>query len=252
MGEKDIYKTTFKSHEGHYEFVVMPFGLTNAPSTFQSMMNYVFKAFLKIFTLAFFDDILGLTGYYRRFIKDYARISQPLTALLKKNAFSWNPKAQVAFEQLQQAMSQDPFLALPYFKEEFIIETDALRYGIGAVLQQKGHLIAFLSKTLAPRHQSLSAYEKELLDVVVALQNPSNAPPSKWLPKLWGFDYEIKYKQGKEHVVADALSRILRQGGELFTILIALPSNEFIDAITSLWTNDPVLSDIIKVYKMVL
>ncbi|GKC60899.1 putative mitochondrial protein [Tanacetum coccineum] len=134
------------------------------------------------------------------FIKDYARIIQPLTALLKKNAFSWNPKAQVAFEQLQQAMSQAPFLALPYFKEEFIIETDALRYGIGAVLQQKGHLIAFLSKTLAPRHQSLSAYEKELLDV------------SKWLPKLWGFDYEIKYKQGKEHVVADALSRIQRQG----------------------------------------
>ncbi|GKD60952.1 putative mitochondrial protein [Tanacetum coccineum] len=151
MGEKDIYKTTFKSHEGHYEFVVMSFGLTNAPSTFQSMMNSVFKAFLKIFTLAFFDDILVY--------------SFSITALLKKNAFSWNPKAQVAFEQLQQAMSKASVLALPYFKEEFIIETDALRTD----------------------HFSL----KYVLD-----QRITTPFQSKWLPKLWGFDYEIEYKQG--------------------------------------------------------
>ncbi|GJW19951.1 putative mitochondrial protein [Tanacetum coccineum] len=82
----------------------------------------------------------------------------------------WSPQAQLAFEKLKTTMIKSHVLALSNFEEEFFIETDTSGFGIGVVLQQHDHPIAYLGKTLAPIHQSLSTYEKELLVVVLALQ----------------------------------------------------------------------------------
>ena len=81
---------------------------------------------------------MRLTNYYRRFIKDYGKISQPLTNLLKKDNFVWSKEAKNAFNHLKVAMCKAPTLAMPNFQMEFIIEYDAPGRIIGAVLSQGG------------------------------------------------------------------------------------------------------------------
>ena len=347
MYPPDIHKTAFRTHDGHYEFLVMPFGLTNAPATFQSLMNDIFRPYLRKFILVFFDDILiyskslqnhllhldctfqllqrhnllakrskcyfaqtsveylghfisaqgvstdpkkieavqqwpvptnvsqlrgflGLTGYYRRFVKGYRSISRPLTELLKKDQFHWSEAATEAFLQLKAAMISPPVLALPDFSQPFIVETDASGIGIGAVLMQNGHPLAYISKALSFKHQGLSVYEKELLVIVHAVtkwhpylygrhftiktdhhslkyllqQRISFPGQHSWLTKLMGYDYDICYKKGKENVAADALSRI--HCSELLAMAVSSVSSNLMSEIQKSWEDDSSLKLIIS------
>jgi hypothetical protein len=106
---------------------------------------------------------LGLTGYYRRFVKGYGIIAKPLTNLLQHKGFQWTDQAENAFQVLKKVMMSTPVLALPNFDESFVVETDACEDGIGAVLMQKNRPIAYLSKALSVKNRGLSIYDKEFL-----------------------------------------------------------------------------------------
>jgi hypothetical protein len=88
---------------------------------------------------------LGLTGYYQKFVKNYARIAGPLTSLLKKKTFLCNDKATLALSLLKDFMYSTPLLETPNFGKTFIVECDALGLGIGAILTQEGRPLAFES-----------------------------------------------------------------------------------------------------------
>jgi hypothetical protein len=340
MKEEDIPKTAFRTHEGHYEFLVMPFGLTNAPSTFQGLMNSIFKPFLRKFVLVFFDDILiyskswedhvqhvdkvlqllkeqqlyakpskcffgvkeveylghivshegvkvdpnkikammdwtipktlknlrgflGLTGYYRKFVRNYGRIAAPLTALTKKDAFLWTPEATKVFEQLKEVMCTAPVLTTPDFTKTFIVECDASGNGIGAVLMQEGRPLAFESRPLKGRDLHKPIYEKEMMAILRALkkwcpyligrhfkvktdhdslkyfleQRLSSVLQQKWVTKILGYDFEIVYKKGKKNVLADALSR-KDEDVEAFLCAISIIQPDWIIEARDEWKND--------------
>ena len=112
---------------------------------------------------------LGLSGYYRKFIQAYATKAQPLTDLLKKDSFQWTTAAQIAFQQLKTKIAEAPVLKLPDFSQPFILETDASGIGIGAVLSQNKHPLAYFSKKLSPHMQKQSAYVRELYAVTEAV-----------------------------------------------------------------------------------
>jgi len=90
-------------------------------------------------------SFIGLAGYYRRFIHHYTAIAGPLTDLLRMVPFAWIDSTQAAFDTLKNKLSTTPVLALPDFTQEFQLETDASGQGIGAVLSQKGHPVAYFS-----------------------------------------------------------------------------------------------------------
>jgi hypothetical protein len=184
-------------------------------------------------------SFLGMTGFYRRFIKDYAQLALPLTELLKESVrFSWSAKEEASFKLLKEALSSAPTLILPQFHLPFHVTCDASGTAIGAVLAQTLedgiHPVAYESRKLTPAEQNYPVHELELLSIVHALkiwrcylegksfvvftdhaslqhlktQKLLSRRVARWIEFLSIFDWTIKYKPGVTNVVADALSRL--------------------------------------------
>ena len=115
-------------------------------------------------------SFLGLAGYYRRFIQDFSKTAVPLTRLTKKNvAFRWGEDQQRAFETLRQRLCEAPILVLPEGLDDFVVYCDASISGLGAVLMQRGHVVAYASRQLQPHEANYPTHDLELGAVVFAL-----------------------------------------------------------------------------------
>lgn len=130
---------------------------------------------------------LGLTGYYRLFIAGYTVLASPLMDLLKKDAFEWSVEAESSFVALKHAMTLAPVLRLPDFTKPFYVETDASDHGIGDVLLQDNHPLAFFNKKLGLRRPITSTYHKKLYAIVEAVQ--------KWRQYLLCREFVIRCDQ---------------------------------------------------------
>ncbi|KAL0451678.1 UNVERIFIED_CONTAM: Retrovirus-related Pol polyprotein from transposon [Sesamum latifolium] len=108
---------------------------------------------------------LGLIGFYRKFICRYASIADPLIDLLKNRIFCWTPVAAIAFDTLKRSMISFPIFRLPDFSQPFDVTMDTSQVAIGAILSQQCQPIAFFSKKLSGRMQSLSTYDREMFAI---------------------------------------------------------------------------------------
>ncbi|KAH0669564.1 hypothetical protein KY285_023727 [Solanum tuberosum] len=178
----------------------------------------------------------GHASFYMRFVRDFSTIAAPLTEVIKKvKVFTWGKEQDDAFNLLKDKLCSAPLLQLPNFSKSFEVECDASGKGIGAVLMQDSKPIAYFSEMLSGATLNYSTYDKELYALVRALaiwqhylwprelavktdheslkylksQGKLSRRHAKWVEFIETFPYVIAYKQGKENVVADALSRRL-------------------------------------------
>lgn len=185
------------------------------------------------------QSFLGICNYYRRFIKDYARISAPISKLVRKDIiFNWNEECQVAFEELKKSLTSQPVLRQPDLEKEFLLYTDASNYAIGAVLSQKDeenreYVISYASRLLKGAEVHYGISEKEALGIVWSVKyfrhylygkhfkiitdhsalkyimniQDANGKLARWAIYLSAFDFVIIYREGANHANADAVSR---------------------------------------------
>ncbi|KAL8104528.1 hypothetical protein AgCh_028665 [Apium graveolens] len=179
-------------------------------------------------------SFMGLSGYYRKFVQDFAKIATPLTKLTRKNQkFEWDEKCEESFQELKNRLVSSPVLVFPNEQGNFLIYSDASYKRLGCVLMQHEKVIAYASRQLKPHKEKYPTHDLELAAIVFALkiwrhylygekckiytdhkslkyiftQKELNMRQRRWLELIKDYDYTINYHPGKANVVADALSR---------------------------------------------
>uniref|UniRef100_A0A3P9LR23 Gypsy retrotransposon integrase-like protein 1 n=1 Tax=Oryzias latipes TaxID=8090 RepID=A0A3P9LR23_ORYLA len=186
-------------------------------------------------------SFLGLAGWYRRFVPDFATIAAPLTALTakgQKNPLCWTEECERAFNALKACLCSTPVLRSPDFNRRFLVQVDASAVGLGAVLVQgdpgQEHPVLYLSRKLLPRETRYSVVEKEALAIKWALERlryylvgrefdletdhraltwinsmkDRNSRITRWYLSLQPFRFNVRHRSGKMNLVADYLSRL--------------------------------------------
>ncbi len=215
--------------------VVSESGITPDPAKIEAVKNITSPRNIKGVR-----SFLGLAGYYRKFIPAFSSIAAPLLQLTQKAArFIWTDECEHTFQRLKQLLCSAPILAYPNFGKEFVLQTDASDYGVGAVLSQLDDLgnekvIAYASKALSPREQKYSTTEKEAFAVVFGTAHfrvyllgrhfklitdhnalrwlhtmEAKGRLARWIMDLQEFDFSVVHRAGRIHNNADALSRLV-------------------------------------------
>lgn len=188
---------------------------------------------------------LGLTSYYRRFIKQYATIAEPLISLTRNadhKPFLWTTTCEEAFQQLRQLLIEAPIIAYPRFDQPFLLQLDASDVGISAILAQKltdidgvqrEHVIGYASRTLSTTERRYSPTERECLAIVYGCSHfrpyleglrftivtdhkalkwlhqtkDLNSRLARWAMQIAAYDADIQHRPGAANANCDALSR---------------------------------------------
>ena len=237
LSKCNFCKTKLK-YLGH---VVSKSGVEPDPDKISAVRDYPVPTRLKEVRM-----FLGLTGYYRRFIRNYSTIAEPLISLTRQpnaSSFHWTPACQTAFDHLRHFLTTTPIISYPHFDQPFLLQLDSSDVGLSAILAQKlvdddgiqrEHVIGYASRTLSPAERRYSPTERECLAIVYGCRHfrpylegvrftivtdhkalkwlhqtkDINSRLARWAMQIAAYDVDIQHRPGSANANCDALSRV--------------------------------------------